>query len=51
VVRDANDRTELIQTIDDVESARMHGVYPRLRGFMCTGCEYQAACSQKGGRP
>ena len=51
VVRDANDRAELIQTIDDVETARLHGVYPRIRGFMCTGCEYRDRCSQKGCRP
>ena len=44
VVRDANDRAELIQTIDEVETARAHGVYPRIRGFMCTGCEYRQLC-------
>lgn len=51
VVRDANDRAELIQTIDDVETARLHRVYPRMRGFTCAGCEYARACTQKGARP
>ena len=36
------------QTI--LEIARAHNVYPRIRGFMCTGCEYRHACGQKGGR-
>lgn len=43
-VRDANDRTELIETIDDIETARSHGVYPRIRSFMCNGCEYATHC-------
>ncbi len=45
VVRDAADRAELIETIDEIEHACLRGVFPRIRGFMCVGCEYRSRCS------
>lgn len=45
VVRDARDRAELVETIDEVENACLRGVFPRIRGFMCAGCEYKGRCS------
>lgn len=46
VHRDASDRQELVETIDEIENARAHGVYPRIRGYLCNGCEYRRQCSQ-----
>jgi CRISPR/Cas system-associated exonuclease Cas4 (RecB family) len=45
VVRDARDRAELVEAIDDIDAARMAGVFPRIRGFMCAGCEYAGSCA------
>lgn len=45
VVRDARDRAELVEAIDDVEHACIRGVYPRMRGYTCVGCEYAKRCS------
>jgi CRISPR/Cas system-associated exonuclease Cas4 (RecB family) len=48
VVRDAADRAELIETIDEVENARVQGVFPRIRSFTCQGCEFRKRCGGKG---
>ena len=46
VVRNSRDRAELIQSIDEVAEACLHGVYPRIRGHHCYGCEYADRCAQ-----
>ena len=51
VYRDKQDREELIETIDEIENARSHGVYPRIRGFMCAGCEYAKCCGKARSAP
>ncbi|MCC6575140.1 MAG: PD-(D/E)XK nuclease family protein [Planctomycetes bacterium] len=46
VVRDERDRAELIQSINEVEEACIRGVYPRIRGHHCFGCEYADRCNR-----
>ncbi|MCC6574983.1 MAG: PD-(D/E)XK nuclease family protein [Planctomycetes bacterium] len=45
-VRDARDRAELVQTITEVEEACVRGVFPRIRGHNCLGCEYADRCNR-----
>jgi CRISPR/Cas system-associated exonuclease Cas4 (RecB family) len=47
VVRDAHDRAELIETIDDEENACIRSVFPRVRSHMCAGCEYGNRCAEE----
>jgi CRISPR/Cas system-associated exonuclease Cas4 (RecB family) len=44
VVRNADDRHELIQTIQEVHQATNANVHPRIRSNICTTCEYRRAC-------
>ncbi|MCC6575119.1 MAG: PD-(D/E)XK nuclease family protein [Planctomycetes bacterium] len=46
LARDARDRAELIQSINEVGEACIRGVYPRIRGHHCFGCEYADRCGR-----
>lgn len=50
VVRDSRDFAELIETMAEVDQACLRGVFPRLRGFACKGCEYARRCAGQEAR-
>lgn len=49
VVRDEQDRNELIEAFHEVEAASIFGVFPRMRGWMCFGCEFRDRCNSDRG--
>lgn len=45
VVRTEQDRMELLESLRDAQTGVDAGVFPRLRGWQCSGCQYAKRCN------